>query len=133
MAVSAGCGISNVPDYLEFSVSLSEKHKAEEALEIIDREVNLVKSQTVKKDEFDRALNQELLSLYNMIEDNSSMANMLGDYLMVSGDYMRGFEIIDQFKKLKPADLKSVAKKYLNKESRSIVIVRPPSKKSSRS
>lgn len=133
IAVSAGCGVSNVPDYLEISVSLAEKHKAEEALEIIDREVNLVKSQTIKKDEFERALNQELLSLYNMIEDNSSMANMLGDYLMVSGNYMRGFEIIDEFKKLKPMDLKAVAKKYLTKDSRSIVIVRPPSKKSSRS
>lgn len=36
IAVSAGCGVSNVPDYLEFTVSLSEKHKAEEALQIID-------------------------------------------------------------------------------------------------
>lgn len=133
IAVSAGCGVSNVPDYLEFSVSLSEKHKAEEALSVIDREVSLLKSQTIKKDDFERALNQELLSLYNMIEDNSSMANMLGDYLMVSGNYMRGFEIIDQFKKLKTNDLKAVAKKYLNKESRSIVIVRPQPKKSLRS
>lgn len=128
IAVSAGCGVSNVPDYLEFSVSLAEKHKAEEALSVIDKEVNLLKSQPIKKEEFERALNQELLSLYGGIQDNSSMANMLGDYLMVSGNYMRGFEIIDQFKKLTPADLKKVANEFLKKESRSIVIVRPQPK-----
>ncbi len=132
IAVSASCGVSNVPDYLEFSVSLAEKHRAEEAIEIIDREVSLLKSQTIKKEEFERALNQELLSLYGMIEDNSSMANMLGDYLMVSGNYLRGFEIIEEFKKLKPQDLKEAAKNFLKKESRSVVIVRPQSKTSSK-
>lgn len=133
IAVGASCGVSNVPDYLEFSVSLAEKHKAEEALDVINREIGLLKSQVIKKEEFERALNQELLSLYNGIEDNSSMASLLGDYLMVSGNYMRGIEIIEQFKKLKPVDLKTAAQKYLKKESRSIVIVRPQPKKSARS
>jgi predicted Zn-dependent peptidase len=130
IAVAAGCSVSNVPDYLEISVSLAEKHKAEEALAVIDREIGLLKSQVIKKEDFERALNQELLSLYNGIEDNSSVASLLGDYLMVSGNYMRGFEIIEQFKKLKPTDLKTAAQKYLKKESRSVVIVRPQSKKS---
>ncbi len=133
IAVSAGCEVSSVPDYLEFAVSLAEKHRAEEALEVINREVSNLKTQVIKKEDFERALNQELLSLYNMIEDNSSMANMLGDYLMVSGNYMRGFEIIDEFKKIKPIDLKTAANKYLKKDSRSVVIVRPQPKKSSRS
>lgn len=132
IAVSAGCGVSNVPDYLEFTVSLSEKHKAEEALQIIDREIQLLKNQLISKDSFERALNQELLSLYGMIQDNSSMANMLGDYLMVSGNYLRGFEIIEEFKKIKPQDLKNTAKEFLNKESRSVVIVRPQPKTTSK-
>ncbi|MBM4317517.1 MAG: insulinase family protein [Deltaproteobacteria bacterium] len=132
IAVSAGCGVSNVPDYLEFTVSLSEKHKAEEALQIIDREIQLLKNQVISKDSFERALNQELLSLYGMIQDNSSMANMLGDYLMVSGNYLRGFEIIEEFKKIKPQDLKNTAKEFLNKESRSVVIVRPQPKTTSK-
>ncbi|MBM4302739.1 MAG: insulinase family protein [Deltaproteobacteria bacterium] len=132
IAVSAGCGVSNVPDYLEFTVSLSEKHKAEEALQIIDREIQLLKNQVISRDSFERALNQELLSLYGMIQDNSSMANMLGDYLMVSGNYLRGFEIIEEFKKIKPQDLKNTAKEFLNKESRSVVIVRPQPKTTSK-
>ncbi|MFM8313697.1 MAG: M16 family metallopeptidase, partial [Deltaproteobacteria bacterium] len=131
IAVSASCGVSNVPDYIEFSVSLAEKHKAEEALEVIDREIGAIKSQGIRKEDFERALNQELLSLYNMIEDNSSMANMMGDYLMISGNHMRGFDIIEEFKKLKPLDLQKAAKTYLKKESRSIVIVRPQQTKAS--
>lgn len=132
IAVSAGCGVSNVPDYLEFTVSLAEKHKAEEALRVIDREVELLKSEAIKKEDFQRALNQELLSLYGGIQDNSSMANMLGDYLMVSGNFMRGFEIIEQYKKLTPSDLKKAAKNFLKNESRSIVIIRPQPKTTSK-
>lgn len=60
------------------------------------------------------------------------MANMLGDYLMVSGNYLRGFEIIEEFKKIKPQDLKNTAKEFLNKESRSVVIVRPQPKTTSK-
>ncbi len=125
IAVGASASISNKPDFIEFSIHLSEKRKAEEGLKIIDREIASLKSKLIPADAFKRALNQELLSLYAGISDNSSFANMLGDYLMVSGDYMRGFEIIEAFKKLKPADIQRVAKQYLNVANRSIVIVRP--------
>ena len=133
IAVGASCGVSNVPDYLEFSVSLAENHKADEALVIIDREIEKLKTQPITKDQLERALNQELLGLYNGIEDNSSVASMMGDYLMIGGNYMRGFEIIEQYKKVNPIDLKNMAKKYLKKEYRSVVVVKPQPKKSSRS
>jgi len=51
---------------------------------------------------------------------------------MVSGNYLRGFEIIEEFKKIKPQDLKNTAKEFLNKESRSVVIVRPQPKTTSK-
>ena len=128
IAVSADGELSNQPDIFEFSVRMAENHKSEEAIKVIDREIDDLKKTKISKESFDRALNQELLSLYGNIADNSALGNMLGEYLMLSGNYMRGFEIIEAYPKLKPEDLQAVAKKYFKKEARSIVTVRPPKK-----
>jgi zinc protease len=132
IAVGAGAEISNKPDFLEFSVHLAEKRKAEEALKILDREIETLKKAPIKAASFERALNQELLGLYSSVSDNSTLATVLGDYLMLSGNYMRGLEIIESYKKLKPIDINRVAKQYLKKDQRSIVIVRPAPKTVSR-
>jgi predicted Zn-dependent peptidase len=128
VAVGASAGLSNKPDLFEFSVALSEKHSAEEAIKIIDREIALLQQSQIAKAAFERALNQELLNLYGSIGDNNALANLFGEYLMVSGNYLRGFEILDGYKKLNPSDLQKTAKKYFRKENRSVVIVRPVKK-----
>lgn len=128
IAVGASAEVSNRPDFLEFSVHLADKKKAETAIAIIDKEIASLQRAPISKSMFERALNQELLGLYGGIADNSTLATVLGDYLMISGDYMRGLEIIEGYKKLKATDLQRVAKKYLNPSNRSVVIVRPASK-----
>lgn len=128
IAVSASAGVSHRPDLFEFSVALSEKHLAEEALKIIDREIALLHQSKIGKAAFERALNQELLSAYGSVDSNNSLANMLGEYLMISGNYMRGLEILEAYKKLSESDLQKAAKKYFTKENRSVVIVRPVKK-----
>ena len=128
IAVGASAGISNRPDLFEVSVSLSEKHSAEEAIRIIDREVALLHQSKISKSDFERALNQELLSVYGSIGNNNALANLFGEYLMISGNYLRGLEVLEGYKKLDSGDLQKIAKKYFKKENRSIVIVRPSRK-----
>lgn len=128
IAVGASAGISNRPDLFEVSVSLSEKHSAEEAIRIIDREVALLHQSKISKSDFERALNQELLSVYGSIGNNNALANLFGEYLMISGNYLRGLEVLEGYKKLDSGDLQKIAKKYFKKENRSIVIVRPSKK-----
>jgi predicted Zn-dependent peptidase len=128
IAVGASAGISNRPDLFEVSVSLSEKHSAEEAIRIIDREVALLHQSKISKSDFERALNQELLSVYGSIGNNNALANLFGEYLMISGNYLRGLEVFEGYKKLDSGDLQKIAKKYFKKENRSIVIVRPSKK-----
>ncbi len=125
IAVGAAAFTMNQPDLFEFYVQLAEKHKAEEAIKVIDAEIASLQRKPIGHDAFTRALNQELLGLYSSMGNNSEMAGWLGDYLTVGNDYMRGFEIIEGYKKLTPADLTKVSKKYLVKHNRSIVIVRP--------
>jgi predicted Zn-dependent peptidase len=47
---------------------------------------------------------------------------------MISGNYLRGLEVLEGYKKLDSGDLQKIAKKYFKKENRSIVIVRPSKK-----
>lgn len=128
IAVGASAGVSSRPDIFEFSVSLSEKHAAEEAVRIIDREIARLHQSKISKADFERALNQELLSVYGSIGSNNSLANLFGEYLMISGNYLRGLEVLEGYKKLDSGDLQKTAKKYFKKENRSIVIVRPSRK-----
>jgi len=44
---------------------------------------------------------------------------------MMSGDYMRGFQILEAYKSLTPTDLMKVSKEFLNKENRSVVVIKP--------
>lgn len=128
VAVGASAGVSHRPDIFEVSVSLSEKHTAEEAIKIIDREIARLHQSKISKADFERALNQELLSVYGSIGSSNALANMFGEYLMISGNYLRGLEVLEGYKKLDPTDLQKIAKKYFIKENRSVVIVRPSRK-----
>ena len=129
IAVGASAACGSRPDLFEFFVQLAEGHKAEEALRIIDKEVVSLQKTKVSEPQFQRALNQELLNLYTDIGENSELGNWLGEYLMLPGSYMRGFEIIDGFSKISSGELQRVAKKFLHPQARSIVIIRPEKKK----
>jgi zinc protease len=128
IAVSAFGGSSARPDLFEFVVSLAEGFTAEQALKIVDKEIRNLQSTVLTKADMERALNQERLKLYSEISDNSELANSLGEFLMISGNYMRGFEIIEAFDKVKPKDIKAVASRYLIPKNRSVVIVTPEKK-----
>ncbi|MCB0417116.1 MAG: insulinase family protein [Bdellovibrionales bacterium] len=125
IAVSANGAPSSRPDLFEFVVSLSEKHRAEQALAIIDQEVARLQKKQISEKDFQRALNQEKLDMYGNIGSNSSLANMLGEYLVLSGDYLLGFKMLSAFEKLTPVDLQKAAKQHLNKNQRTIVVIRP--------
>jgi predicted Zn-dependent peptidase len=99
IAVGAFAGSSARPDLFEFVVDLAEGRTAEQALKIVDKEIKSLQTQAISKADLDRAINQERLKLYSEISDNSELANALGEFLMVSGNYLRGFEIIESFAK----------------------------------
>jgi len=128
VAVRAFGTVTNRPDFFEFFVLLAEKQSAEKALKIIDGEITALQKKAISKDSFERALNQELLSMYSSVTDNGSLANLMGEYLMLSGDYLKWDAIAQGYKKLTPADLQRVAKKYFVKKQRSVVIIRPQGK-----
>jgi predicted Zn-dependent peptidase len=128
IAVSADASPGNQPNVFEFSVQMAEGHPATEAVAIIDKELAKLKTKAIPKDSFERALNQELLNVYGDITDNSQLGSWLGEYLMLCDNYMRGFQIIDGYKAISPADITRVVKTYFKPENRSIVFMRPEKK-----
>jgi zinc protease len=129
IAVGAQAEQGNQPDVFEFVVQMAEKHKSEEAIKIIDGAIKRLQKTKLKAEELERSRNQELLGLYSQIGDHSEMASLLGEYLMLSGNYLRGLEIVEAYKTVTAGDIQRVAKEYLTPENRSIVIVRPEKKK----
>ncbi len=125
IAVSAFGGASAKPDLFEFVVDLAEGYTAKDALKILDKEVKALQTKPITKSDLDRAINQERLKLYSEISDNSELANGLGEFLMISGNYLRGFEIIDAFDEIKPKDIQEVAKRHLVSSNRSVIVVTP--------
>lgn len=125
IAVSAYGNAQARPDIFEFFIQLSEGQPADKALKIIDTEIASLQQKRISKEAFERALNQELLMLYDEISDNSRLGSLLGEYLMLCGNYMRGFEIIEAFRKIDSADIQRVAKAHFNRNQRSIVVVKP--------
>ena len=128
IAVGASAGTSSSPDVFQVFVNMAEGQKSSKALSIIDNEISSIVKKGISEKEFRRALNQELLNLYDDISDSSSLGTWLGEYLMLSDNYMRGFEVIDAYKSIKPEDLQRVAKQYLTKKNRSVVVVTPAKK-----
>jgi len=128
IAVSAAASAGAKPDMFEFYIQMTEKHSVPKALAILDKELASLAAKPISAAAFERALSQELLNLYSDISSNSELGSWLGEFLMLSGDYMRGFEIIDLYKGLKPKDLQRVAKEYFPKSRRSVVVVRPAGK-----
>jgi hypothetical protein len=126
--VAAMGDVSSQPDLFEIVALLAEGKKASQALKVIEKEVDMLTKKPLSQEDFERAQNQELLSLYSGMGDNSSMGTWLGEYLVLSGNYLRGIEIIDAIKKLKVSDIQKVAKKYFNPKNLTVVEVHPERK-----
>ncbi|MBY0372231.1 insulinase family protein [bacterium] len=125
IAVSAFGGASARPDLFEFVVALAEGHTADEALKIVDKEVRSLQTTLLTKGDMERSINQERLKLYSEIGDNSELANFLGETLMICGNYMRGFEILEAFDNIKAKSIQAVAKTYLQTKNRSVIVISP--------
>ncbi len=130
IAVGAHASPDSMPDVFEFFIQLAEGKRSEDALKIIDREIQSLRTQNISASSFERALNQELLDVYGDITSNGSLGNILGEFLMLGGNYLRGFEIVQEYLKLTPKALTQVAKVFLSPAGRSVVIVRPEKKAS---
>jgi zinc protease len=117
------------PGLFVIGTDLQEGHSIDELRASLDGEVRDFLSGDPKRLEFSRAVerarNQLLLGICLNWNENSALASFMGEYEIAAGDLCFGFKLVEALKKVTGADVARVAKKYLTKENRTIVVGSP--------
>eukprot|EP01155_Anaeramoeba_flamelloides_P031978 Anaeramoba_flamelloidesa91110_87.p2 GENE.a91110_87~~a91110_87.p2 ORF type:complete len:316 (-),score=27.40 a91110_87:1043-1990(-) len=102
--------------------------KAEDVEKEILKEIEKIKNEKIKKSELDRVKINTKADFIFSIESSSNLANLFGSYF-VRGNIEPLLTYEENINKLKLEDISKVAKKYLNKENSTTVILRKNEKK----
>ena len=86
-------------------------------------EVDNVVKNGVTVEELQKVKNQKLVNLYREQETINGKAQQLGTYEVFFGDYKKMFDAPAAYEKLTPADIQTVAAKYLKKSQRTVGVL----------
>ena len=112
------------PGLLEITVTARDDHTAEELLRVVDEELERVKREPLTEDELERALARLELGLLASLETVDGKASTVGFYETVLGRPAAAFERLETMQRMTQSDLMRVARKFLVKEARTMIIVR---------
>jgi zinc protease len=115
------------PGLIEIYASARGEHTAEELLEAIDAELDRVREEPISSAEIERARARAELSLLAGLETADGKASTIGFYESVLGRPAAAFERLEAFGRVTASDLRRVARRYLVRERRSVVLVRAQS------
>jgi len=87
--------------------------KPNETVQLMLEEVEKMKKEPVSQEFLKGVINLYYTSYFMGLEENLAQAETYGIYRIVSGDYNKGFELLDQFKAVTPEDIKNVMNKYV--------------------
>jgi zinc protease len=121
--VSGSVGPFRDPGLFEIYGSAREGHTAAELLAVIDEELERVRTTPVTNEELERAKARLELSLVSGLETVEGKASTIGFYDTVLGRPASAFERLEASASLTASDLLRVARRYLVKECRSVVLV----------
>jgi zinc protease len=113
------------PGLTEFFASARDPHTAEELLALLDEELERVWIEAISPEEVERARARMELALVASLETVDGKASTIGFYDVLLGRPAAAFERLDALRRVSPSDLRRVARRYLDKTRRSVVLVRP--------
>lgn len=91
----------------------------------IDQIIEDIIQKGVTSNELEKAKNSKVLSYFDSFKTNQSLSFALGYCELITGDYQNIFSVIDKYSKVTSEDIQRVAKKYFNKNFRTIIISKP--------
>jgi zinc protease len=115
------------PGLIEIYASARGEHTAEELLAAIDAELDRVQEEPISAAEIERSRARAELSLLAGLETADGKASTIGFYEIVLGRPAAAFERLEAFSKITASDLRRVARRYLVRQRRSVVLVRAQS------
>jgi zinc protease len=113
------------PGLTEIYASARGSHRAEELLEVIDRELERVREEPIPLAELERARARLELGLLASLDSVDGKASTIGFYDTVLGRPAAAFERLQATARISAGDLRRVARRYLVPERRTVGCVRP--------
>ncbi|HEY8278763.1 MAG TPA: pitrilysin family protein [Bdellovibrionota bacterium] len=127
VCIDVGASVNSAKDpslfYMSFTCQAGKR--AEEAVDIIDRELALVAEKGISEEELERVRNKLRTEIHLGLSTNPAVARFVGQHELVLGDVDAAIEEIRRIEKLDASEVKRVAKQYLRREQRCIVIGKP--------
>ncbi len=116
---------SKDPSLFYLSFTCQAGRKAEEALGILDRELLEVAEKGITGEELERVKNKLSTEIHLGLATNHALCRFIGQHEIVLGDVRLGVDEIEKIQTITLAQVKAVAKKYLVKTNRSVVVGKP--------
>lgn len=113
------------PSLIEISASARETHTAEELLSVIDEELARIVAEPVTAEELARARNRMELGLLSSMETADGKASTIGFYQCVLGQPDGAVKRLERGTRVTVSDILRVARRYFQRQSRTIILVRP--------
>ncbi|HEX2873589.1 MAG TPA: pitrilysin family protein, partial [Polyangiaceae bacterium] len=123
--VRGSVGPFHDPGLFEVYAAAREGHTAEELLAVLDEELKKVIEAPVTAEEMARASARFELGLLGGLETADGKASTIGFYEAVLGRPAAAFERLDATRRLTQSDLLRAARRYLDPNQRSVILVRP--------
>lgn len=127
--LAAGIGIYGAPgsrydNLMVISASPRHPHTVEEVEAAIYAEVERFKEEPVTADELETARNRILTDILRMLNGNTGLARMLSNYQALNGDWRYLVNYEEELSKVSLDDLNDIARRYLNADNRTVVVLR---------
>jgi zinc protease len=123
--VSGFAGPHRDPSLLEISAAARSGSTAEQLLSIIDEELERLTTDLVEASELERVRARMEFSLLSGMETAEGKASALGFYEAVLRQPTAGAERLRLASLINTGDIRRVARRFLRKEARTIILVRP--------
>ncbi|MFW6085805.1 MAG: M16 family metallopeptidase [Myxococcota bacterium] len=119
------------PGLYEMWVAMRPGHGAQEAMALLDEEIDRIREEPVSEHDLDKAKNRYELGFLHGMETANGKGEQIGFYETVLGDPGRIFESLDAYRRVTTEDVQRVARKYLVRKRRTVITVLPTGEKTS--
>ncbi len=109
------------PTLYLISAGLQKGKKAAQAESVVLNELARLRDEPVSDAELERAKNRSEFEFYDSLSSNMHVAEFLGNFESVAGDFRAGLAQHERVRVLTAADLQSVAKKYFQPSNRTVI------------
>jgi predicted Zn-dependent peptidase len=113
------------PNLCAFYAVPAKDHTSEECLEVIDQQIERLKTELVSSDELTKYKRNAKKNYINSLKSNSSMAAMLTGHEVLVGDWRALFDDFDRVEAVSAEDIQRIAQTYLVKKNRTVGEVVP--------